>query len=140
MKLQFKTNTIINWKMAMEVNPAEKKVTFKQVKGGVSARKDHIFDVYGMGYIDWEIEISAEKNYIDDIKIRIPDQTVKVICSVDQDDPDTGASLEIKDKEFEVSLEQVEIDAQKLLLNSVIEPHEIFVFDDSARCSFTGEG
>jgi len=124
----------------MEVNSAEKKVTFKQVKGGISARKDHIFDVHGTGFVDWELEISEEKNFINDIKIRIPDQTVKVKCTVDHDDPDTGAALELDEKEFEVVLEAVEIDAQSLKLNSIIEPSEIFVFDDAVRCSFEGEG
>lgn len=140
MTLKFKTNTIINWKLVMEINPSSKTVSFKQVKTGLSARKDHILDVYGTGFVEWEFDVVEGKNWIDGIKIRIPDQTVKVKCSVDHDDPDTGASLELNDKEFEVQIENVEIDAQKLLLNSIIEPKEIFVFDESARCSFEGEG
>lgn len=140
MTLKFKTNAIINWKLVMEINPASKTVSFKQAKSGLSARKDHILDVYGKGFVEWEFEVSEAKNYIDCLKIRIPDQTIKVKCSVDHDDPDTGVSLDLNDKEFDVQIENVEIDAQKLLLNSIIEPKEIFVFDESARCSFEGEG
>lgn len=124
----------------MVQNPADKSISFKQIKPGLSARKDHIFDMVGKGFIEWSLDITEGKNYIDSLKLVISDQTVKVVSNTEHEDPDTGAELELKDREFSLSIENVAIDADKIFLGSIIEPKEIFVFEETARCSFEGEG
>ena len=124
----------------MVQNP-DKIPVFKQLEPGLTARKDHIFTMMGKAQVEWVFSVNSVKNqYIDSVKIYIPDQAIKVLCETEEIHPDTGESLDLKGQIFDVNLENVEIDTTQIKLNSILEPKEIIVFEDSAQCSFEGEG